>query len=92
MVACKFRNIGNLAILRAARQIFSRLSVEKLMFENVAVKFCFLNRLVSKVVFKGAISGLRKFLATESPLKIMKNTFYFTFRALFMFKLFKFLC
>ena len=27
---------------------------------------------------KGALSGLRQFLATESPLKMMKNAFYFT--------------
>ena len=27
---------------------------------------------------KGALSGLRHFLATESPLKVMKNDFYFT--------------
>ena len=28
-------------------------------------------------ILKGALSGLRQFLATESPLKMMKNTFYF---------------
>ena len=27
---------------------------------------------------KGALSGLRKFLALENPLKMMKNAFYFT--------------
>ena len=31
------------------------------------------------------------FLATERPLKIMKNAFYFTSKALFVLKLFKFL-
>ena len=41
--------------------------------------------------FKGALSGLRKFLAIESPLKIMKNIFYFTLKALFVLKIFKFL-
>ena len=40
---------------------------------------------------KGALSGLRQFLATESPLKTMKNTFYFTSKALFVLKIFKFL-
>ena len=34
-------------------------------------------------VFKGALSGMRQFLATESPLKMMKNAFYFTLKALF---------
>ena len=32
--------------------------------------------------FKGALSGLRQFLAIESPLKIMKIAFYFTSKAL----------
>ena len=41
--------------------------------------------------FKDALSGLRKFLATESPLKMMKNAFYFTSKTLFVLKIFKFL-
>ena len=28
--------------------------------------------------FKGALLGLRRFLATEIPLEMMKNAFYFT--------------
>ena len=40
--------------------------------------------------FKGALSGRRQFLATESPLKMMKNVFYFISKALFVFKIFKF--
>ena len=42
-------------------------------------------------VFKGALSDLRQFLATESPLKVMKNAFYFTFEALFVLEIFKLL-
>ena len=42
-------------------------------------------------LFKGTLSGLRQFLATESPLKMMKNAFYLTLKALFVFKMFKFL-
>ena len=41
--------------------------------------------------FKGALSGVRQFLATESPLKLMKNAFYFTSKAPFVLKIFKFL-
>ena len=41
--------------------------------------------------FKGALSGLRKFLAIESPLKMMKNAFHFTLKSLFVLKIFKFL-
>ena len=32
---------------------------------------------------KGALSGQRYFLATESPLKMMKNDFYFTSKSSF---------
>ena len=40
---------------------------------------------------KGAFSGLTQFLAIESPLKMMKNDFYFTLKVLFVLKIFKFL-
>ena len=40
---------------------------------------------------KRALSGQRQFLATESPLKVMKNAFYFTSKAFFVLKIFKFL-
>ena len=43
------------------------------------------------ICIKGALSGLRQFLAAESPLKMMKNAFYFTSKALFVLKIFKFL-
>ena len=39
--------------------------------------------------FKGAFSGLRQF-KNESSLKMMKNAFYFTVKALFVLKIFKF--
>ena len=42
-------------------------------------------------MFKGALSGVRQFLAIESPLKIMKTAFYFNSKALFILKIFKFL-
>ena len=44
-----------------------------------------------KFSFKGALSGLRQFWATESPLKIMKNPFYFTLKAFPVVKISKFL-
>ena len=40
---------------------------------------------------KGAFSGLRQFLATESSLKNMKNAFYLNLKAFFLLKLFKLL-
>ena len=42
-------------------------------------------------IFKIALSGLRQFLTTESPLKMMKSAFYFTSKALSVLKIFKFL-
>ena len=69
--------------------------------------FCYLDDLTRKCIdwqektliirkkphplLKGTLSGLRQFLATESPLKLMKNAFYFTSKALFVLKIFKFL-
>ena len=41
--------------------------------------------------FKGALSGLRQFLATENPLKMIKNAFYFTSKVPFVLNIFKFL-
>ena len=38
---------------------------------------------------KGALSGLRQSLTTESPLEMMKNAVYFTLKALFVLKIFK---
>ena len=38
-------------------------------------------------LIKGALSGLRPFLTTQIPLKMMKNTFYFTLKALFFLKI-----
>ena len=47
--------------------------------------------LIANNKFKGALSYLRQFLATESPLKMMKYAFYFDLKALFVLKIFKFL-
>ena len=40
---------------------------------------------------KGALSGLRQFLAIESPFKMMKNAVCFTSKGIFVLKIFKFL-
>ena len=40
---------------------------------------------------KDVLSSLRKVLATESPLKMMKKVFYFTLKALLPLKIFKLL-
>ena len=39
---------------------------------------------------QGTLSDLRQFLTTESPLLMIRNAFYFTLKALFVLKIFKF--
>ena len=41
--------------------------------------------------FKSIVSGLRQVLAIESSLKMMTNAFYFTSKAIFVLKIFKYL-
>ena len=43
------------------------------------------------VKLKDALLSLTQSLATESPLKLMKNAFYFTLKALFVLQIFTFL-
>ena len=50
-----------------------------------------LNLLYIDNEIRGSLSGLRQILATEIPLKTMKNAFYFMSKALFVLKIFKFL-
>ena len=38
---------------------------------------------ISPKMIKGAISGLRPFLASESPFKMMRNAFHFTLKVFF---------
>ena len=40
-------------------------------------------------LIKGALSGLRQFLAIGSSFKMMKHAFYFTSKALFVLKILK---
>ena len=42
-------------------------------------------------VFKSALSGQKQFLAIESPLKMMKNAFFYL-KAFVLLKIFKFFC
>ena len=68
-------------------QDFSKLCIT-LLLENVLLKsqeFWVLTNLLK------VLSSLRDFLAIESPLKMMKNAFYLTSKALFIHKIFKFL-
>ena len=53
--------------------------------------FCWSIGVLTEKHVKDALEGLRQFLITESSLKMMKNAFYFTLKALFVLKIFKFL-
>ena len=43
--------------------------------------------IIKMISIKGALSGLKMFLATKSTLKMMKNVFYFTLKVLFVLKI-----
>ena len=58
----------------------------KNFFESVLKK-----HFLQEIYFKGVLSGLRQFWGTETPLKMMKNAFYFTLKTLFVLNIFKFL-
>ena len=45
----------------------------------------FMKRVIKRKV-RGTLSGLRQFLASENPFKIIKNAFYFTLKPLFVLK------
>ena len=62
-------------------------------FTSRATYFIAKNSFVAEKTFdkdfiKDALSGLRQFSGTESPVKMMKKTFYFTLKALFILKIF----
>ena len=51
-------------------------------FQDNIIKYKKQRNLIVKL--RGTLQGLRQFLITESPVKMMKNDFYFTFKALFV--------
>ena len=53
--------------------------------------FCRRNLVFTSIGVKDPPSGLRQFLTTESPLKVMGNAFYFVLKAFSVLKIFKFL-
>ena len=55
------------------------------------MKFIFEMQINIEFFFKGALQGLRQFLAHESSLKKMKNAFYLTLKAFFVLKIYNFL-
>ena len=68
---------------------FVKLALKGLMWEILDPKI--FTSLENKRYFEGALSCLRQFLVTESPLQMIKNTFYFTLKVFFVLKIFKLL-
>ena len=64
------------------------LKIQSVLFwmKGVAKRYWIVLILNSTIAFLKA-----KFLSTESPLKVIKNAFYFTIKALFVLKIFNFL-
>ena len=50
---------------------------------NPQLRFAFQISLLLLSEFKGSLSGLRQYLTTGSPLKMMKNAFYYVLKTLF---------
>ena len=62
------------------KAVLTRRKIKRIMLDKKAV--------LTREKIKGAFSSLRQFLAIESPLKMMKNAFYFASKALFVLKIF----
>ena len=82
-------------LLRAGRK-YHFFNLFQFLFRRLSHSLClsfsqFRNKKLITRLFKGVLSSLRQFLATESPLKMMKNAFYFTLKVLFVLKISKFL-
>ena len=83
--------VGDAKYCRApwlGNEIFFLLKFPEILKNHISL---WKNRRWHHPILSGALSGLRQVLATESSLKMMKNSFYFTLKALFAFKIFKFL-
>ena len=61
-------------------------------FYKMNLRFVYYNRQSGfEGLLKDTLSGLRRFLANESPLKVMKIVFYFIIKALYVLKIVRFL-
>ena len=77
-------------ILKENKDLF--LTILAYSLSNMTSKFSYSLKCANiSPVFKGALLDLRKFLVTQSPLKMTKNSFYFVLKAPLLLKIFKFL-
>ena len=73
-------------------QLWKCLNFNALLRKYVIIRYFF--HIKEKTVFKIELSPFKKcyICFNESPLKMTKNVFYFILKALFVLKIFKFLC
>ena len=86
----KYQNIFGLVFLASYNNLSAtnyQINVKKLS-SNPFIRD---RQMSSPGSIEDALSGLGQLLATKSPLKMVKNVFYFTLKALFVVKIFKFL-
>ena len=67
------------------------ISYNKFRFNTITTPFSEDEKVKQVFQLKKHPSGLRQFLATEKPLKMVKNSFYFTLKAPFVLKIFRLL-
>ena len=84
-------NLNKLSNIVDKNNMFDKLSGPKMEQRKKIIKIFKDFVLSIMVTTKGTVSGLRQYLATESSIKMMKNAFYFTLKALFVLKILKFL-
>ena len=85
-----FQCSNNLKLIETFKgfpKLFKNNKIQLILTSNVLLSILLLQMLE----IKGALSGLRQSLATDIPLKLMKNAFDSTWKALFVLKTFRFL-
>ena len=93
----------NANISKTLLTLFSPIAQKVTDYSTISSYLCYLKYLAEEVnmnyvnirlyigaTIKGGLLNLRKFLATECPLKIMENTFNLNLKALLVLKIFKF--
>ena len=82
-------NLNKLSNIVDKNNMFDKLSGPKMEQRKKKIIKIFKDFVLSiMVTIKGTVSGLRQYLATESSIKMMKNAFYFTLKALFFLQIF----
>ena len=91
MLESLFNKVDSIILNKRRQHRYFLLKFPKCLWKSFTEKLYFLpKRNFSKYFVKGALSGLRQFLASKSTLKMMKKTFHCTLRVLFLLKILNF--